>query len=482
MKHKPEDKNVGVVHRDDTKKIILPDGMGFKDAMEWLSRKEEEDQRKVTIHEYVDAYPLDGALALSKAMAEKYGWINLVPTPGFFGEEPPGMVGVRTGPRPEDVVQVPWGRFNIPGIAGYIQTGMALRNGRPVFTIGGVVKRKHEKEISIIATLTREFVKKESIYRGKAIRVHFPDPDDVKNPDDFNPAFLDLSSVKPEELVFSDDTAQLIRTNLFTPIERTQQCRDHQIPLKRGVLLAGDYGVGKTLTAYVAARKCEENGWTFIYLDSVQDLGKAIYFAQQYAPAMIFAEDIDRVLSGNDRGEAVNEILNTIDGVDTKNSELIVALTTNHIDRINQAMLRPGRLDAVISVGPPDAEAAIKLVRQYGRGLVSETADLAQVGEELAGRIPAVIREVIERAKLGAVSRVDSSETLVIQPEDLLIAVTSMLKHLELLKPQADDKRSDIEKAAVVLADSLNPTNGQHKEEQGRENGKSSSTSHSTRP
>lgn len=474
MKHRTEDKSVVVVHSDDTKKIILPSDMGFKDAMEWLARKEEEDQRKVKIHEYVDAYPLDGALALSRAMAEIYGWTNLVPTPGFFGEEPPGMVGVRTGPNPEDVIQVPWGRFNIPGIAGYIQTGMSLRNGRPVFTIGGVVKRKHEKEIAKIATLTREFVRKASIYRGKAIRVHFPDvsQDPPPSPDDFNPAFLDLSNVKPEELVFSDETYQLIRTNLFTPIERTQQCRDHQIPLKRGVLLAGDYGVGKTLTAYVAARKCEENGWTFIYLDSVQDLGKAIYFAQQYAPAMIFAEDIDRVLAGNDRGEAVNTILNTIDGVDTKHSELIVALTTNHIDRINQAMLRPGRLDAVISVGPPDAEAAIKLVRQYGRGLVSETADLEEVGKELSGRIPAVIREVIERAKLGAVSRVDSSETLVIQPEDLLVAVTSMLKHLELLKPQAEDKRSDIEKAAGVLAQSLE-SNGVPSKDQDRENGKS---------
>jgi transitional endoplasmic reticulum ATPase len=476
MQHKPEDKSVVVIHSDDTKKIILPDGMGFKDAMEWLARKEEEDQRKVKIHEYVDAYPLDGALALSKAMADKYGWTNLVPTPGFFGDEPPGMVGVRTGPNPEDVVQVPWGRCNIPGIAGYIQTGMTMRNGRPVFTIGGVVKRKHEKEIADIATLTREFVKKESIYRGKAIRVHFPDPDTVENPDDFNPVFLDLSNVKPEELVFSDETYELIRTNLFTPIERTQQCRDHQIPLKRGVLLAGDYGVGKTLTAYVAAKKCQENGWTFIYLDSVQDLGKSIYFAQQYAPAMIFAEDIDRVLSGNDRGEKVNEILNTIDGVDTKHSELIVALTTNHIDRINQAMLRPGRLDAVISVGPPDADAAIKLVRQYGRGLVDESADLTEVGKELSGRIPAVIREVIERAKLGAVSRVDSSETLVIQPADLLVAVTSMLKHLELLKPQEEDKRSDIEKAAVVLAGSIDSTNGRQKEEQDRGNGRSSAS------
>ena len=145
MKHKPADKNVEVIHSEDTKQIILPARMRAKDAMEWLARREEEDHRKVQIREQVDAYPLDGALALSRALAKKYGWTNLVPTPGMWGDTPPNMVGVRTGPRPEDVVQVPWGRLEIPGIAGHIQTSMTMRNGRPVFTIGGVVKRSSGK-------------------------------------------------------------------------------------------------------------------------------------------------------------------------------------------------------------------------------------------------------------------------------------------------------------------------------------------------
>lgn len=483
MKTKTGDKTVAVIYSADTKQIVLPEGMSNRDGMEWLARKEKEDQREVSIHEVVDAYPFDGALALHKTLAKIYGWVDLAPTPGFFGSSPPKMVGVRTGPGPDDTVQVPWGTIQIPGISGSLTTGIAVRNGRPMFTIGGVVKRKHEKEVAEIAKLTRGFVREESIYRGKPIKVAFPDAEEASDLDDFNPRFLDLSDVRPEELVFSKDVMTLISTNLFTPIEQTQLCRDHQIPLKRGILLAGPYGVGKTLTAYVAAKKCAENGWTFVYLDSVADLERAIYFAQQYAPAMIFAEDIDQVLNGSDRTEAVNRILNTIDGVDTKASEMLVVLTTNHVDRINQAMLRPGRLDAVISVGPPDTEAAIRLVRQYGRGLVADTADLHKVGETLDGSIPAVIREVVERAKLAAISRMSAGDVLTIEAADLLIASDSMITHLELLKPKAEDPRSNAEKAAEIKAAATIEAAHIHNSAQRPPNGKGSGdTSSALRP
>lgn len=448
-KVKTKDKQVGVTHSKGTKQITLPQGMNADDAIVWLMRKDHEENRVVTIKEYVEAYPLDGAYALAKAMADIYGWTNLVPTPGFFGPNPPEMVGVQISPDPNDVVQVPWGRMEVPGVSGFIQCGMHLKDDRPVFLITGQVKRKHEKEISKLAQRCREIVREESIYRGQAVRVHFPDPNN-SSPDDFNPRFIDLSGVKPEELVFEQDTMDLIRTNLFTPIERTQLCRDHGIPLKRGVLLAGPYGVGKTLTAHVAAKKCYENGWTFIYLDHVEDLQAAIYFAQQYSPAMVFAEDIDRLIA-SERDDKVNAILNVIDGVDTKHAEVLITLTTNHVEKINQALLRPGRLDAVVSVRPPDAEAAQRLVRQYGRGLVSEDEDLTVAGEKLDGKIPAVIREVVERAKLAAIDRTEPGQPLKVSGRDLVIAADSMLAHLDLLAPKPEDTRSDIEKGADIL-------------------------------
>jgi transitional endoplasmic reticulum ATPase len=453
-KHMPADGRVEVYGSVDTKQIVLPDGMAADDAIVHLMRKDAEEKRVVTIREIVDAYPLDGALALHRAMAKIYGWVNLVPTPSFFGDEPPAMIGVQVGPNENDTVQVPWGRMKIPGVTGFIETGMFLKDERPVFMITGQVLRKQEKDIKALAQTCREILRESSIYRGQAIRVHFPDLDDGPSPDDFNPRFIDVSRTDPNELVFPQEVMDLIRTNLFTPIEKTQLCRDNGIPLKRGILLAGPYGVGKTLTAHVAAKKCVENGWTFIYLDHVEDLQKAIYFAQQYSPAMIFAEDIDRLISDNadtDRSDKVNGILNVIDGVDTKKSEVLIALTTNHIGRINQALLRPGRLDAVISVSPPDAAAAERLVRQYGRGLVHASEDLTEAGVKLAGKIPAVIREVVERAKLSAIDR-STGGPLAVSAKDIVISVESMLGHLDLLRPIAEDTRSDIEKAATIVA------------------------------
>lgn len=450
-----EDKIVDVRHSGDTKQIVLPDGMDCQQAITWLKRKDEEESREVNISEPIDAYPLDGALALTKAMAAKYGWTNLVPTPGFFGRQnPPSMIGVQVGPRENDVVQVPWGRMRIPGVDGYIESEFAFVDGQPRFVLSGTVKRKHEHEVSELAKLARQFIKQESIYRGKALRMRFPTMKEVSSLDDFNPKYIDLSGVREHELIFPEEVDRQVAVNLFTPVEKTALCRQHKIPLKRGILLEGPFGCGKTLTANVTAKKCTDNGWTFVYLEKVDRLDQAIRFARRYGPAVVFAEDIDQILSG-ERDAEVNKLLNTIDGVDTKGTEVVVVLTTNHVENISTAMLRPGRLDAVISVTPPDAVAAQKLMRLYARELLQPEEDISEVGEFLAGRIPAVIREVVERSKLSAILHTEPGQPLYVHASDLQTAAQSMLSHLELLQPEEEDDRSDEEKAAGVLAEGL---------------------------
>jgi len=132
-------------------------------------------------------------------------------------------------------------------------------------------------------------------------------------------------------------------------------------------------------------------------------------------------------------------------------------LTTNNVEKINRAMLRPGRLDAVIPVRAPDAEAAIKLVRNYSRGLLKATDDeMVPVGAALAGLIPAVIREAVERSKLAAIVRLPKDATqLDLRPEDLIRANSSMQAQLKLMAQPIPDTRSDIEKAAAVLGEAI---------------------------
>lgn len=444
-------KDVEVVQEG--KQIIIPEGMSFREAKLWMERKEKEDETVFAVRELIHGYPFDAAYAFNKAMANLYGWNNSVPSPGFFGtKNPPMMIGIETGLG--ETVQIPWGRFQLPNVEGFLHTYIDCVDGLLCLHLSGEVKQKNKAEVAALVAETRRVLTAESIYKGKAIRINFPHQD----PEDFDindaPRFLDLSKVNRDELIFPQDTYSLVDSSLFTPVLHTDACRKARVPLKRGVLLEGPFGVGKTLTAYTVAQMCVENGWTFIYLDDLSDLPTAVRFAKNYEPALIFAEDIDRVIDER-RNDAANEILNTIDGIDSKNRELIVVLTTNNVEKIHPAMLRPGRLDAVIPVRPPDAYAVERLIRLYGGSLVPRDESLLQVGRTLAGQIPAVIREVVERSKLAAISRTKGSGDYSLTGHDLELAARGMLSHLELIKPKVVDTRSDREKAAELLGTTL---------------------------
>ena len=433
-----KNKNVGIKHEG--KSIVLPDDPGRmteRTAIQYLERKLEADEMTTRCRHEILSHPFEGAWALKKVLEKKFGWAEtfVKKTQTMFGEkqEPPQTISLEVAHGVfEDVL---WGYFKLPGLDNCeIKCSGTMTSKGLAFVIDGEIKAKHAEFVEEIANDVREFLKTNSIYKGQAIRLKC-DKDgtlDIYNP----PGFVDLSKVKQDELIFEEELTKQVETNLFAPIENTQTCRDHKIPLKRGVLLEGPYGTGKTLAAYVTADKAVKNGWTFIYLDRVSGLEKAIEFARRYEPCVIFAEDIDRIMDG-ERDVATDDVLNTIDGIQSKNSEIMVILTTNDVNNIEKAMLRPGRLDAVISFSPPDAEAAKRLVRLYARGLVGDDQDLTKSGQELEGTIPAVIREVVERSKLYAISRGD--ETLDrLDDEDIANAAQGMKRHLALLEVEEE--------------------------------------------
>lgn len=440
-REKLADKEMGL--KREGKEIILPEGMGFDTAIEWLMRMKEEDERKVAVMADIDCSPLDGLLAFQKALKDEYGWTALVPTPGFFGSRPPIQISIQTGPKGTDTVQAAYGRVEIPGIDGFMSTGFNTDNGKlPSFIISGEVKRKHEKIVNSIIAKTRKYLAEESLYKGKAIKVSFDWLNDKENRDgEYDilkdaPRFMEPSLMGEKDLIFPQKVMDGLNVGLFTPIEQAEACRQHKIPLKRGVLLHGPYGTGKTLTATVTATKAVLNGWTFIYLDSVRDLRQGLLMAAKYAPAVVFAEDIDRVMSG-DRSLSMDGILNILDGVDTKGAEVITVLTTNHLDQINPTLLRPGRLDTLIEVTPPDAAAAIKLVKLYARDLLEDGVDLTKLGALLEGKIPAMIREVTERAKIAAIRSQKGPDIKgKVTQADLIAAANALEPHSLLLTPK----------------------------------------------
>lgn len=431
--------NVGIKHNG--KHIVLPNdprAMTMEAAVEALQRKIKADNEVISFIENIEGYPFDAAVAFVKAMQRRYGWANPVPTPTFFGPKPPQMISVRLGPESHDVAQVPIGSFEVPGVNSRIETVIDWKGG---FIVRGQIKNAEKAQLMELVADARMILEKETIYRGKALRLHVDsDGDIIKG---MQPTFLHTKHVKPEELIFSQDVTELMETTIFTPIKHTEACYKHKIPLKRGILLAGPYGTGKSLTAAVCSKVCVENGWTFVLLDKPEGLRAGLEFAQRYQPAVLFAEDIDRVME--ERDDDANDLLNTIDGVLLKDAKVITVVTTNHSEKINKAMLRPGRLDAVIQVLPPDAKAAERLVRLYARELIEKSTTLEELGKAIQGQIPATIREVVERSKLAMISR--GANKLI--EHDLLIASTGMQHHLELLNCQ-DNKKPSVEEALGI--------------------------------
>lgn len=418
--------NIDTELRHEGKQIVLPAepaNMEIPVAIETLARIEKAENQKFDVNEVVVGGPWDALVAIYNAMQDIYGVVMPESRKTWFGEIKPDFITVRTGAGPKDVVQVPAGQMSLPGVSDPVQVGLHPQGAY----IMGNVKKKDRARLVDIANKARELLKTSSVYRGKSIRIGVDDDGNLNLHQ--QPEFIGLSRVKETDMIHTAETDALIKTNIFSPLKHTQACRDNRIPLKRGILLEGKYGTGKSLTARVTAKVANDNGWTFVMLDRALGLRAAIEFARTYQPCVIFAEDIDRAADRED--ESVNDLVNLIDGVISKDMEIMVVLTTNFIDKIDRALLRPGRFDAVISIQTPDADTAIRLVKAYARELLADDADLSEVGSLLDGQIPATIREVVERAKLSMLMEERGHLTVA----DLSTSAIGMKRHMELLDP-----------------------------------------------
>ena len=461
---------VAVVERSG-EAIRIPSDMSLSDAIETLQRKAEEEEQVIKMSRDFKAFVWDGCYALAKALDKKFGWFQQMRTPGGFFEpdEPPAMYTVKINTN--DTVDVPWGDFRVPGMTrddGKLSTGYYFNqqlNGMVCFRLNAEMKRKHSLLFNEICKGIEEELLTSSLYKGKAITIKFRDSDGEKMrfPE---PSFPKINSLDGDKLIFPRHVESALEANLYTPLTKTAKCRAAGIPLKRGVLLAGPYGTGKTLTAQRTAQLAQENGWTYLFCQSAADFCDCVNFARQYQPAVVFCEDIDRV-TDDDRDEQMDEILETIDGVNAKGTEIMLVLTTNEVENIHQGMLRPGRLDAVVIVERPDGEAVQRLLRLYGRDLIPEDEDLSEAGERLAGCTPAVIREVVERSKLTALAIAGDSDTeLRLSQTALIHSARTMKDQLELLNREAKRDPHPLElfgrAAAKALVDAINEVGDEH--------------------
>jgi transitional endoplasmic reticulum ATPase len=407
--------------------IRLPKGMSHEEAMRWLERDLERQNETIVIERKLNGFVYDGAYAFGRAIDQLFGFrVNANKAMGS------NVIQIDNGRG--QTVAVPWGDFEVPSVRGVLSTAYYnSRDGAVSFRAIARVLRKHEGQITALFDLTEKFLKEESLYKGRAIQLAFRDSAGHELSSFVSPTFMH-PNVQPEDIIFGEETKQEIEDYVFGPIIHHEGAKAVGVPTKRGILLEGPYGVGKTMVGAALATIAERHGFTFIHL---QD-------ARRYGPAIVWTEDIEQAVVA-ERTDAVNQILNIIDGIESKKHQLMIVMTTNHVELINKAMLRPGRLDAVIRILPPTALAAIQLVRLYGRGRIPVNANLVKVGEVLAGLIPAVIREVVERAKLSALTRTNGKPEFDLQAPDLLVAAKSMKKQAEITSATIKAKPISVE-------------------------------------
>lgn len=424
----------------------------YNNAIKWVQNKKTEEEQIVSRTEVFDAYPSDGAYAFTEVLKKMYGWVEQKPIPAtwFSPEKPPRMLVVEL---PYGRTEVPWGEIAVPNIDGSMHLMAVNEHGVWKFAIRADVKKKHIASVKVLCEMTREHVREKSIYRGQAVRLEWVEEEPTlftQGEEGFDtPRFMAKTGLTKSDIVLPEQTWDEVDASIFSLIANAKLAKEMGIPTKRLCLAAGPYGTGKTLCATITAEICREHRRTFIYLRDVTHLADAIYFAQQYAPACVFAEDIDIVKDT----ETIDAISNTIDGVDTKGLDVLFILTTNHVDRIPQKFLRSGRSDMIIKFAPPDTKAAAQLILKYGGAtfdLDFTEEDALKVGAVLSGAemIPASIREVVERSKLFALAKGRRRITRI----DLERAANGVLEQCEMLKEKRPNIIPDhMEQTGIVV-------------------------------
>jgi transitional endoplasmic reticulum ATPase len=189
----------------------------------------------------------------------------------------------------------------------------------------------------------------------------------------------------------------------------------------------------------ITAKVAVENGWTFVMArpgrDRVQDV---LTTARLYAPAVVWVEDIDTD-TGSSNPKAISEMLDAFDGINSKHGEIMVAMSTNHIDRVPPGMLRPGRLDFVIEVAELDRAATEKLLWVVvAPGKLANDVDFDAVYAEMTGFLPAFVKATADRARSFAINRTHGNTDYVLTTDDLVNAARSLHDQLKLHQGASD--------------------------------------------
>ncbi|WP_241744197.1 AAA family ATPase [Cellulosimicrobium arenosum] len=219
-------------------------------------------------------------------------------------------------------------------------------------------------------------------------------------------AFLRRDRVPASDVVLPEGTLARIERQVIGVARHREVLRSAGQHLKRGVLLHGAPGTGKTHT--VRHLVGESPGTTVILLagGALQLVRLAAETARALQPAVVVLEDCDLIAEDRSFHDGPQpllfEVLDAMDGL-AQDADVAFVLTTNRADLLERALAqRPGRVDLAVEIPLPDENARRRLFALYRGGLPFSAAVLDDVARRTDGVTASFVKEAIRRAVLRA--------------------------------------------------------------------------------
>lgn len=412
----------------------------------YLKEYEEAQNAETSMIRFFKAKPFDGAAAMERAMRKHFGSAGKgIPTVTMFGSNPPQRRDVKTGPNPGESISVPWGELHFEPLKATFETGaMYNEDDEYVFGINVTCPKRFEPHVRAFFELIDQEIRENSIYRGKAISIK----DGAQEP-----KFLDVSHIDPSTVAYSETVLRQLSAGLWSKIQHAEQLKALGQELRGKVLVEGPFGTGKSLSGVLTAQVALANKWTYIHVQPGDSIELALQLAVQYGPAVVWIEDIDQVASGTHDPRQIVRVLEALDGVTSKvDGGLLVGMTTNYVEKLAPAVLRPGRIDMIVHVAEPDRPAFEAMIRAVLPEGGADTLDFDQLWTEMGsewdehgelirgGLLPAFVVGAAKDAVNYAVSRSGGKDATV-TTTDILDMAKSVSRTLELQKKAQEGQK-----------------------------------------
>ncbi|NES16740.1 MULTISPECIES: AAA family ATPase [Micromonospora] len=240
---------------------------------------------------------------------------------------------------------------------------------------------------------------------------------EVVRPTSMAASTLELTSVTLADVGGLHEVKETLTESVLWPLTYPDTFARLGVTPPRGVLLYGPPGCGKTylVTALAGAGRANVlsvkgaellSKWVGESERAVRELFRR---AREAAPTLVFLDEVDalapvrgQATDGGTADRVVAALLTELDGVEALRNVVVVG-ATNRPELVDPALLRPGRLERLVYVPPPDGPARGEILRAAARDVpLAADVDLPALGEDLAGFSAADCAALIREAALAA--------------------------------------------------------------------------------